>query len=84
MGGVLTVPARATHIFALVILLGTLFPADALAYLDPGTGSLFIQSVIAAIAAAGYAVRVYWSRIQLLWKRPDGDPKDEKSPVGRA
>ena len=55
----------------LVLLLGTVFEAEASAYLDPGTGSMFIQGLIATIAAAAYAVRVYWSRIQSWIKRSD-------------
>lgn len=43
----------------------TIFPSEAFAYLDPGTGSLIVQSVIAAIAAAGFALRLYWGRIRV-------------------
>lgn len=60
----------------LVAAIALLFPADAWAYLDPGTGSLFIQSLIALLAAAGYGVRVYWSRIR-GWFRP----ADRKAPA---
>ena len=35
-----------------------------LAYLDPGTGSLIIQGLIAAFAGAAIALRAYWKRIQ--------------------
>lgn len=47
-----------------------LFPADAWAYLDPGTGSLIVQSVIAALAAVGFALRLYWSRLRAFFRRP--------------
>ena len=36
--------------FALVALISLLFPADALAYIDPGSGSLVFQTLIAALA----------------------------------
>lgn len=52
--------------FVLVVL-ALVFPRDAYAYLDPGTGSLVIQTVIAAVAAAAYAVRSYWGRIRTLF-----------------
>lgn len=35
---------------------------SALAYLDPGTGSLILQSVIAGIAGAIVAGRFYWDQ----------------------
>ena len=53
------------------LLLATLYeppPASEaqirLAYLDPGTGSLIIQGLIAAFAGAAVALRAYWKRIQ--------------------
>ena len=49
--------------FLLIVFLGLLFPADAYAYLDPGSGSLLIQSIIAGVAAVGYAVRTNWARL---------------------
>ncbi len=73
-----TVTSKATNIFFLVILLGTMFPAEAFAYLDPGTGSLLIQGVIATLAAVAYGLRLYWSRIQFWFKRP-GDRADSES-----
>ena len=51
----------------LAILL--LFPIDALAYLDPATGSVIIQAVIAALAAVGYAIKIYWYKILGLFAR---------------
>ena len=32
-------------------------------YLDPGTGSALIQGLIAAIAAIGLTLKVYWHRV---------------------
>ena len=40
-----------------------LFSVDANAYLDPGTGSALIQGIIAAIAALGVSLKLYWHRI---------------------
>ena len=41
----------------------TFFALPASAYLDPGTGSALIQGIIAAIAAIGVTVKLYWHRI---------------------
>jgi hypothetical protein len=34
-----------------------------LLYLDPGSGSLIVQAVIGAMAAAGVAIKLFWHRI---------------------
>jgi hypothetical protein len=57
---------------------------QAFAYLDPGTGSLIVQSVVAALAAAGFALRLYWRRVQ-YWlgrstKRPDPASDEPRKP----
>ena len=40
-----------------------LSPTVAYGYLDPGTGSALIQGLIAAIAAIGLTLKVYWHRV---------------------
>ena len=54
-----------------------IFPQPAWAYLDPGTGSLILQSVIAGIAGALVAGRFYWDRIKsyISEKFSSGDSK---------
>jgi hypothetical protein len=34
-----------------------------LAYIDPGTGSIILQAVAAAVAGTAIAAKVYWHRI---------------------
>ena len=34
------------------------------AYLDPGTGSYFVQILIAGIAGGGYLIVTFWSKIK--------------------
>ena len=49
----------------------------AYAYLDPGTGSIIIQSIIGGIAAATTFGAVYWAKIKtfLKGKKDDTDKK---------
>jgi hypothetical protein len=47
----------------LTLLLAT--PVDALAYVDPGTGSYVFQLVIAGGLAAIYTVRRYWQSLTM-------------------
>jgi hypothetical protein len=39
------------------------FSPQTFAYLDPGTGSMILQGLIAGIAVAGFTIKTYWSRI---------------------
>jgi hypothetical protein len=40
------------------------FSAAANAYLDPGTGSILVQSLLAGIAGAAAVVSLYWQRVK--------------------
>jgi len=60
---------------ALVILAITvgLFASDAHAYLDPGTGSMIIQMLIAGAIGALVVIKAYWSRIVGFFSRKKSD-----------
>ncbi|WP_454646508.1 hypothetical protein [Bradyrhizobium liaoningense] len=45
-------------------------PTSAYAYLDPGTGSVLLQGVIAAVAGGLLAIRAYWHGIVGLFRKP--------------
>ena len=45
-------------------IIALVFPADVFAYLDPGSGSLIFQTIVATLAGVAYGVRVYWGRIR--------------------
>ena len=63
------------------------FAKPAYAYIDPGTGSMMIQAVIAGIAAASVSIGIFWKRIKLFLSRISGRKQkeqpnqDEKSEV---
>lgn len=40
------------------------YSQSAVAYLDPGTGSLILQMLIAGIIGAMYTVKLYWYRLK--------------------
>ncbi len=65
------------RVLGLALLVAILFPRDAFAYLDPGSGSLIFQTIVAGLAGVAYGVRVYWSRIMGWFGRgtpPDAPP----------
>ena len=47
--------------------------SEANAYIDPGTGSLLLQGLIAGVAAGAYTLKLYWYRIKSFFS-----PKNEK------
>ena len=47
-----------------MLIFTELFVSDAFAYLDPGTGSMIIQSLIGVFVAVGIALKVYWTKIK--------------------
>jgi hypothetical protein len=51
------------------VLSGFMLPVSAHAYIDPGTGSLILQGLIAAIAGVAVTVGVYWNRLKALFRR---------------
>ena len=57
------------------LILTILFiPNLAYAYIDPGTGAILIQSLIATIALAASAIVVYWNKV-LSWFNQLFQPK---------
>jgi hypothetical protein len=49
-------------------------------YIGPGTGSLIIQAVLAAMLGAAVAARLYWSRIKRFFSRKKGEQEPEPEP----
>lgn len=47
-----------------VVLMIVFSPAEALAYLDPGTGSYIVQIAIASAVSALFAIKIFWKRLK--------------------
>lgn len=57
-------------------LLGcTVLASPVHAYLDPGTGSIILQSLLAGIAVAMGVLRLYWYRLKAFFS---GKPAESK------
>ena len=55
--------------------------SSAHAYLDPGTGSIILQGIIAALAAGAVFVKIYWYKLlTLLGIKKKVDIEDKKKP----
>lgn len=65
---------------AAVVFLFALSEVPAHAYLDPGTGSMVAQAIIAALAGAAFVLRASWARVRafirpLFGRSDSGDSK---------
>ena len=45
-------------------------------YLDPGSGSMLLQLLLAAILGVGVVLRTQWARIKSLFKGKDSSEDD--------
>jgi hypothetical protein len=52
-----------------------LWTAPAHAYLDPATGSILLQGLIAGVAGVAVVARLYWARVKALFRKPDAGAK---------
>ena len=51
-------------LFTLALLSRGLFVSDAYAYIDPASGSMFIQVIIGALVGVGITLKLYWAKIR--------------------
>jgi len=50
---------------------------DALAYLDPGSGGLLLQGLVAGVASAAVMTKLYWRRAKRFLGFGRDEPRDE-------
>jgi len=54
---------------------------DAHAYLDPGTGSMLLQGLIAGIAGASVVLGGYWGKVKAFFSSAPKDREAEGRPA---
>lgn len=70
-------------ICAAALALPMIFVKSAYAYIDPGTGSMIVQAIIAALVAIGASIGIFWNRVRSLFgwisgrKNSKGQSSDE-------
>ncbi|MEM7172048.1 MAG: hypothetical protein AAF530_17900 [Pseudomonadota bacterium] len=67
-------------LFALTFAFALDFSTPALAYLDPGTGAMFLQIILGGVAGAVVICKLYWQRFKAFFSRSASGPSD---PVGK-
>jgi hypothetical protein len=50
-------------------------------YLDPGSGSILIQVLLAFLLGAGLIIRTYWNKIKSIFTRDSSDSIDDDQPT---
>jgi hypothetical protein len=45
------------------------------AYLDPGSGSILLQLLVAALLGAAFAIKVYWKKIKAALGKKGVEPE---------
>ncbi len=64
-------------IYVAVLAMSMLFTNSAYAYIDPGTGSMIVQAIIAALVAIGASLGIFWNRVRSLFGRLLGRKNSE-------
>ena len=59
----------------LVFFVSLTAPLNASAYIDPGSGSMALQLLLAGVAGAGVALKLYWRRFLNLFKKSSNESK---------
>jgi len=65
------------RVFVTILLL--LIFTDAVAYLDPGTGSMLLQVVLGGIAAIGVAIKLYWHKLRAAFGLAKKEASEDES-----
>jgi len=58
------------HSITLIVLFAFLylvFPREACAYLDPGTGSYIFQLAIAVLVGGFFVIKLYWRKVRTFF-----------------
>ncbi len=64
-------------IFVFVFALALDFSNPALAYLDPGTGSMILQLLLGGVAGALVVGKLYWQRVKDFFRKESKPPTPE-------
>jgi len=59
------IPKNLVTLIALIIMLHLVFPQRSYAYIDPGSGSYFLQILVAGLLGLLYSIKLFWARIRV-------------------
>jgi hypothetical protein len=59
------IPKNLVTLVALIMMLHLVFPQRTYAYIDPGSGSYFLQILVAGLLGLLYSIKLFWARIRV-------------------
>jgi hypothetical protein len=62
------------EVLPLAGLFAVLHVGSAAAYLDPGTGSILLQSILALVAGAAVTLKLYWGKLKSFFAHGRSNP----------
>jgi len=65
---------KPVKVLFLALFFVTIHVDSAAAYLDPGTGSILLQGMLALIAGAAVTLRLYWTKVKTYFAHGKPDP----------
>ena len=68
-------------LLALAAVFFVVAPRDALAYLDPGTGSAIIQMDVAGVMGALFIIKLYWRKLAAFFTGKSDEEEAASSPA---
>ena len=68
-----------------ILIVASLASSEAFAYLDPATGSILLQGLLAAIAGIAVTGKLYWGKIKAFFSRTPAnaiaqEPENDSAP----
>jgi hypothetical protein len=69
-------------LFTAILLLG--LPLATEAYIDPGTGSFIIQTIVAGVFSAGVVIKMYWQKIMAYFGKEKIQPDQKEENLDKA
>ena len=74
----MTTLSKTFKVLFLLSFLIWLFPSEASAYMDPGSGSYIIQMIVAAAVGGAFAIKMFWLNVKLFFYNLFNKKKKEK------
>ena len=59
------------------------YASPVFAYLDPGTGSMLLQGLIAGIAVFTSVLSIYWQKVKSFFVKEESNTDKEESDTGK-
>jgi hypothetical protein len=63
----------------LALLINLILPSKVYAYIDPGSSSIILQAIVAAIVGAWTAITIYWQKLKIFFLKIFKKKREKKN-----